>query len=55
MKTNLLPVVGAAALLAGCVTVKKPAYGTLIAHRGESVDALTTNCAKKLLDEYEGR
>ena len=31
--------VGAVALLAGCATVKEPAYDTLIAHRGESVDA----------------
>ena len=30
MKTNLLPVVGAAAVLAGCATVKEPAYDTLI-------------------------
>ena len=30
---------GAVALLAGCATVKEPAYDTLIAHRGESVDA----------------
>ena len=29
----------AAAALAGCATVKKPAYDTLIAHRGESKDA----------------
>ena len=39
MKTNLLPVVGAVAVLAGCVTVKEPASDTLIAHRGESIDA----------------
>ena len=39
MKTNLLPVVGAVAVLAGCATVKEPAYDTLIAHRGESHDA----------------
>ena len=39
MKTNLLLVVGAAAVLAGCATVKEPAYETLIAHRGESKDA----------------
>ena len=39
MKTNLLPVVGAVAVLAGCATVKEPAYDTLIAHRGESKDA----------------
>ena len=30
---------GAAAILAGCATVKEPAYDTLIAHRGESKDA----------------
>ena len=30
---------GAVALLAGCATVKEPSYATLIAHRGESVDA----------------
>ena len=30
---------GAAAVLVGCVTVKEPASDTLIAHRGESVDA----------------
>ena len=29
----------AIAALAGCATVKKPAYDTLIAHRGESKDA----------------
>ena len=34
-----MPIVGAAAVLAGCATVKEPAYDTLIAHRGESVDA----------------
>ena len=39
MNTNLMSVVGAAAVFAGCVTVKEPAYDTLIAHRGESVDA----------------
>ena len=39
MKTNLMSVVGAAAVLAGCTTVKEPAYDTLIAHRGESIDA----------------
>jgi len=39
MKTNLIVAVGGAALLAGCATVKEPAYDTLIAHRGESVDA----------------
>ena len=39
MKTNLMSVVGAAAVLAGCTTVKEPAYDTLIAHRGESKDA----------------
>ena len=32
-------VVGLAALLTGCATVKEPSYETLIAHRGESVDA----------------
>ena len=35
----MLPVVGAAVILAGCATVKEPAYDTLIAHRGESKDA----------------
>ena len=39
MKTNLMPIVGAVAVLAGCATVKEPAYDTLIAHRGESKDA----------------
>ena len=39
MKTNLLSVVGIVAVLAGCATVKEPAYDTLIAHRGESIDA----------------
>ena len=29
----------AAAVAAGCCTVGRPGYGTLIAHRGESVDA----------------
>ena len=32
-------IVGAAAVLAGCATVKEPSYETLIAHRGESKDA----------------
>ena len=31
--------VGVVALLVGCVTAKEPAPETLIAHRGESVDA----------------
>ena len=39
MKIHLVPIVGAAAVLAGCATVKEPAYETLIAHRGESKDA----------------
>ena len=39
MKTPILLIVGAAAVLAGCVTAKEPAYNTLIAHRGESKDA----------------
>ena len=39
MKTNQILAVGAAAVLAGCATVKEPAYETLIAHRGESIDA----------------
>ena len=32
-------IVGVVAILAGCATVKEPAPDTLIAHRGESVDA----------------
>ena len=39
MRTRLPFVIGAAAALAGCATVKEPAYDTLIAHRGESIDA----------------
>ena len=39
MKTPILLIVGAAAVLAGCATAKEPAYDTLIAHRGESIDA----------------
>ena len=39
MKTKILLTVCAASVLAGCATVKKPAYDTLIAHRGESIDA----------------
>ena len=39
MKTHLMPIVGAAVVLAGCATVKEPSYETLIAHRGESIDA----------------
>ena len=39
MKTNSMLIAGAAAVLAGCATVKEPAYDTLIAHRGESIDA----------------
>ena len=38
MNKILFPVIGAA-VLCGCTTVKTPAYDTLIAHRGESVDA----------------
>ena len=39
METKQILVVGAVAVLAGCATVKEPAYDTLIAHRGESKDA----------------
>ena len=39
MDIKIMTVVGCVALLAGCATVKEPAYDTLIAHRGESVDA----------------
>ena len=39
METKTLLTACAAAVLAGCATVKEPAYDTLIAHRGESVDA----------------
>lgn len=39
MKLRLPFVVGAVAVLAGCATMKEPAYDTLIAHRGESKDA----------------
>ena len=39
METKQILVVGAAAVLAGCATVKEPSYETLIAHRGESKDA----------------
>ena len=48
MKTNLLSVVGAVAVLAGCATVKEPAYDTLIAHRGESIEIEGTGPAKSL-------
>ena len=37
MKTFFI--LGTAAVLAGCATVREPAFDTLIAHRGESVDA----------------
>ena len=39
MNIRLIATVGAVAALAGCATVKEPAYDTLIAHRGESIDA----------------
>ena len=39
MKIQSILVGCAAAVLAGCVTVNEPSYTTLIAHRGESVDA----------------
>ena len=41
MKTTsrLMAAVALAAVFAGCATVSRPAYDTLIAHRGESVDA----------------
>ena len=39
MKTKTVLTVCAASVLCGCATVKEPAYDTLIAHRGESVDA----------------
>ena len=39
MNMKLLSAVGCAALLVGCASVREPAYETLIAHRGESVDA----------------
>ena len=39
MKVQCILVGCAAAVLAGCVTVNEPSYTTLIAHRGESVDA----------------
>ena len=39
MNIRIIATVGAVAALAGCATVKEPAYDTLIAHRGESVDA----------------
>ena len=39
MMNKLLAVVIGAAVLCGCTTAKTPAYDTLIAHRGESVDA----------------
>ena len=41
MKTTsrLMAAAALAAVFAGCATVSRPAYDTLIAHRGESVDA----------------
>ena len=39
MKTSILFPLGLTAALVGCTTVREPAYDTLIAHRGESVDA----------------
>ena len=39
MKTKHLLFVGTAAALCGCASVREPAHDTLIAHRGESVDA----------------
>ena len=39
MKTAFPFAAGVAVLVAGCATVREPAFDTLIAHRGESVDA----------------
>ena len=39
MNAKIIPVACAAAILSGCATLKEPAPDTLIAHRGESVDA----------------
>ena len=39
MKIEHVLALGLSALLVGCATVREPAYETLIAHRGESVDA----------------
>ena len=39
MKIEPVLALGLSALLVGCATVREPAYETLIAHRGESVDA----------------
>ena len=39
MNEKLIFAASCAALLVGCATVQEPAYETLIAHRGESVDA----------------
>ena len=39
IKLESLQTLGAILLLAGCSTMKEPAYDTLIAHRGESIDA----------------
>ena len=39
MKMRDVFAIGAAALLMGCMNAKVPSYKTLIAHRGESVDA----------------
>ena len=39
MNMKILSAAGCAALLVGCASVQEPAYETLIAHRGESVDA----------------
>ena len=38
-KTLIWTDLGAALLFAGCATLKEPSYDTLIAHRGESIDA----------------
>jgi len=39
MNLNAFVGIGIASLLVGCASVREPAYDTLIAHRGESIDA----------------
>ena len=48
---NLLMIIGAATMAIGCCTGKRPGYDTLEAFR-RGAQTVTTNCAKKQLDEY---
>ena len=68
VRQSLVVAAVAVAVATGFAAVKETAYDMLIAHRGESKDApentllafsrgadtVTTNSAKKMLDEFKG-